>query len=267
MRRSPWGLRRLHLRNLPQSNARELPTAGLSGCRGIASPLDLLAMCNLYSVRTSRAALARKFGLSDNRMAAVPALPAIFPGHAAPIIKVGADGERELSLSSWGFILLREGYAPKRVTNARDDKLATKFWKDSFDTRRCLVPASSFCEPDGKTPAQWHWFALSGDEPRPLFAFPGLYRQWKGPIKRGGPNADLEVFSFVTTLPNALTRSIHPERSPALLLSEEAAHAWLTGTPSQALATIKTTDPGRLRIVQAGFDKEDLGAGASEESD
>src|SRR5262245_21853713 len=180
-------------------------------------------MCNLYSIRTSRAALARKFNLVDNRMAAFPALPAIFPGHTAPIIKVAADGERELSLSSWGFILLRENYAPKRVTNARDDKLATKFWKDSFEARRCLVPASSFCEPDGKTPSEWHWFALSGEAARPLFAFAGLYRQWKGPIKRGGPNLDLEVFSFVTTLPNDLTRRINPERSPALLLSEEAA--------------------------------------------
>ena len=79
-------------------------------------------MCNLYSIRTSRAALARKFMLSDNRMAAFEPLPAIFPGHMAPIIKQSADGERELVMRSWGFVLLRDGYAPKRVTNTRDDK-------------------------------------------------------------------------------------------------------------------------------------------------
>ena len=110
-------------------------------------------MCNLYSVRTSRAALARKFALSDNRMAAFEPLPAIFPGHKAPIIKQSADGERELVLRSWGFILLRDGYARKRVPNTRDDKVATKFWKDSFDKRRCLVPATAFCEPDEGKPA------------------------------------------------------------------------------------------------------------------
>src|SRR6478672_4934707 len=60
-------------------------------------------LCNLYSVRTSRGALARKFGLSDNRMAAFEPLPAIFPGHMAPIIKQSADGERELVMRSWGF--------------------------------------------------------------------------------------------------------------------------------------------------------------------
>lgn len=142
-------------------------------------------MCNLYSVKTSRKTLIEKFRLSDNRIAAFDPLSAIFPGHTAPIIKQTVDGDRELVLRSWGFILLRDGYAPKRVTNARDDKLDTKFWKDSFEKRRCLVPATSFCEPDEKKPAGWHWFALKdGKDQRPLFAFAGLYRQWRGPIKK-----------------------------------------------------------------------------------
>src|ERR1700741_5199516 len=94
--------------------------------------------------------------LSDNRMAAVDPLPAIFPGHMAPIIKQSEDGERELVMRSWGFILLRDGYAPKRVTHTRDDKATTKFWKDSFKKRRSLVPATAFCEPDEGKPARWH---------------------------------------------------------------------------------------------------------------
>ena len=215
-------------------------------------------MCNLYSVRTSRGALARKFGLSDNRMAAFEPLPAIFPGHMAPIIKQSADGERELVLRSWGFVLLRDGYAPKRVTNTRDDKVQTKFWKDSFEKRRCLVPATAFCEPDRAKPARWHWFALKADEPPPLFAFAGIYRQWKGPIKKAGPNVDIEVFSFMTTLPNTLTSTINHERSPALLTSEADYHTWLTGTPDEAFGLINASDPQRMHIVQSGFDKEDL---------
>jgi putative SOS response-associated peptidase YedK len=215
-------------------------------------------LCNLYSVRTSRGALARKFGLSDNRMAAFEPLPAIFPGHMAPIINQSVDGERELLMRSWGFVLLRDGYAPKRVTNTRDDKVQTKFWKDSFDKRRCLVPATAFCEPDEGKPARWHWFALSADEPRPLFAFAGIYRQWKGPIKKAGPNVDIEVFSFMTTLPNALTTTINHERSPALLTTEAEYDTWLTGTPAEAFGLIKASDPERMRIVQSGLDKEDL---------
>jgi putative SOS response-associated peptidase YedK len=215
-------------------------------------------MCNLYSVRTSRAALARKFMLSDNRMAAFEPLPAIFPGHLAPIIKQSADGERELVMRSWGFLLLRDGYAPKRVTNARDDRVHTKFWQDSFEKRRCLVPATAFCEPDEGKPARWHWFALKADEPRPLFAFPGIYRPWKGPIKKAGPNVAIEVFSFMTTLPNTLTSTINHERSPVLLTEENEFSTWLTGTPEQAFGLIRISDPEQMHIVQSGFDKEDL---------
>lgn len=215
-------------------------------------------MCNLYSIKTRRADLARKFHISDNRMTVFGALPAIFPGGMAPIIKQSVDGERELALRSWGFILLREGYAPKRVTNARDDKVQTKFWKNSFVERRCLVPATAFCEPDEGKPARWHWFALKGDGDRPLFAFAGIYRQWNGPIKKDGANVDIEVFSFMTTLPNTLTRTINHERSPVLLTEEAQFATWLTGTPEQACSLITASDPERMCIVQSGFEKKDL---------
>jgi putative SOS response-associated peptidase YedK len=215
-------------------------------------------MCNLYSIRTSRAALARRFMVSDNRMAAFDPLPAIFPGHMAPIIKQSADGERELVMRSWGFVLLRDGYAPKRVTNTRDDKVQTRFWKDSFESRRCLVPATAFCEPDEGKPAKWHWFALKAGEQRPLFAFPGIYRQWKGPIKKQGLNVDIEVFSFMTTLPNSLTSRINHERSPVLLTEEDEFSTWLTGTPMEAFGLIRSSDANSMHIVQSGLDKEDL---------
>ena len=57
-------------------------------------------MCNLYSIKTRSIDLARKFRLSDNRITMFDALPAIFPGHMAPIIKQSEDGARELVLRS-----------------------------------------------------------------------------------------------------------------------------------------------------------------------
>lgn len=218
-------------------------------------------MCNLYSVKTSRKTLMETFRLTDNRIAVFDALAAVFPGHMAPVVKATAEGDRELVLRSWGFVLLRDGYAPKRVTNARDDKLDSRFWADSFATRRCLVPATSFCEPDEGKPARWHWFALKdtvGDAgPRPLFAFAGLYHQWRGPIKKDGPNVDMEVFSFVTTLPNTLTQTINHERSPVLLTTPEACDVWLNGGPQAARAMIRTSDPAGMHIVQSGLEKMD----------
>ena len=62
----------------------------------------------------------------------------------------------------------------------------------------------------------------------------------------------------MTTLPNALTTTINHERSPVLLTTEEECRAWLTGTPADAFGVIKSSDPEQMRVVQSGFDKQDL---------
>ena len=62
----------------------------------------------------------------------------------------------------------------------------------------------------------------------------------------------------MTTLPNTLTETINHERSPVLFTEEEQFSTWLTGTPKEAFGLISTSDPERMRIVQSGFDKEDL---------
>ena len=134
-------------------------------------------MCNLYSLTRNVDAIRDLFRVPHNRAASFDPLPAIFPGHSAPVIRTASDGERELSMMSWGFVLPMPGKAPRRVTNIRDDKARSGFWRDSFEQRRCLVPASSFCEPDGGKPSRWHWFALKGDDERPLFAFAGVWRR------------------------------------------------------------------------------------------
>ena len=220
-------------------------------------------MCNLYSMTRAREAVLRLFRVGHNRAAAFEPRDAIFPGHTAPIVRIADDGERELTTMSWGFVLPQPGKAPRRVTNTRDDKvLVSRFWTPSFRERRCLVPASSFCEPhDGRTPATWHWFALAGDEPRPLFAFAGLWRHHKGPVKKDGPVVEIETFSFMTTVPNAATLSINHERSPVLLTSEAEWSAWLAGSDDEAMKLVAPIAGDSMRIVQDGFSKRDeLGA-------
>src|SRR5437762_2590385 len=105
-------------------------------------------MCNLYSVTAARQAMLRLFKVGDNRSVAFEPLTAIFPGHAAPVVRLAPDGERELVTMSWGFVRLQPGKAPRRVTNTRDDNLDSRFWRPSFHARRCLLPATSFCEPN-----------------------------------------------------------------------------------------------------------------------
>lgn len=98
----------------------------------------------------------------------------------------------------------------------------------------------------------------NGEHERELFAFPGIWQRWKGPVKKDGPNVEVDVYSFMTTTPNALTDSINHERMPVLLSKEDEFETWLSGTPSEAFQIARSFDPNAMRIVQSGFDKEDL---------
>ncbi|MEQ1718023.1 MAG: SOS response-associated peptidase family protein, partial [Hyphomicrobium sp.] len=121
------------------------------------------------------------------------------------------------------------------MTNVRDDKIrSSTFWKGSFEERRCLVPASSYCEPKGEKPAVWHWFAINGEDARPLFAFPGIWRTYTGPLKKDGENVSQTVYAFMTTEPNELTASINHERMPVVLSTEEQFDTWLNGNTKEA---------------------------------
>ena len=203
--------------------------------------------------------LARFFRVSHNRSVVFDPLPAIFPGHVAPVVRQNTDGEREVGLMSWGFVLLQKERAPRRVTNVRDDKIfESRLWRGSFEERRCLVPASSFCEPNGDVkPATWHWFGLRGGGERPLFAFPGIWRRYEGPVRKDGPKLDLEVYAFLTTTPNELVATINHERMPVLLTQEDELETWLSGAPPKALALAREYPSDQMRIVQAGFIKQD----------
>lgn len=215
-------------------------------------------MCNLYSMTRTPEAVRRLFRVGGNRAAVFEPKDAIFPGHAAPVVRLAGDGERELVLMSWGFVLPQQGKAPRRVTNFRDDRtLGSPFWRESFELRRCLVPASSFAEPREVTPATWHWFALSGDEARPIFAFAGIWRRWRGPVRKGGEPVDLDVFSFMTTTPNSLVATINHERMPVLLATDEARETWLRGGAGEAFALAREHPPEAMRIVQEGLEKRD----------
>jgi putative SOS response-associated peptidase YedK len=243
----------------------------------VLGTINFDAMCNLYSNTRSRQAIADLFRVSDNRAYAFEPMPAIFPRSVAPIVRLASDGERELVPATWGYPLIRKGYAPKPVTNVRDDTVLTSpFWRPSFEARRCLVPASSYCEPDSNSPAGWHWFALlngaapapagpdaqvgirRAEEERPLFAFPGIWKRYRGPMKKDGPDVEVDVYAFMTTAPNSLTATIMHDRMPVLLSEPAEWETWLTGSPDAAYGLVRTYDAERMRIVQSGAEKRDL---------
>ncbi len=218
-------------------------------------------MCNLYSLTTNVEAIRRLFKVQ--RIAPdignMEPLPGIFPGQNAPVIRDSEDGERELTVMHWGFVMPQKDRAPKDVTNARDDKIqSSPFWKSSFQERRCLIPASSFAEyhPTEKN-EKGHklvvWFGLDGDEPRPPFAFAGLWRHWRGNYRN--ELVEFDSYSIVTTKPNEVVKPIHPTRMPVILKPDDH-DTWLNGSAEDAIELARSYPAGEMRIVYQG-DKAD----------
>ena len=100
-------------------------------------------------------------------MGNMPLFPAIFPDQMAPIIRISADGNRELVMARWGMPGPHQfGGGP--ITNIRN--VGSPHWRGWLGKpNRCIVPGTSFCEyADTKPRKTPKWFAVT------LICFRGL---------------------------------------------------------------------------------------------
>jgi putative SOS response-associated peptidase YedK len=212
-------------------------------------------MCNLYSLTKGQAAVRDWFRTRHDRTGNLPLFPGIFPDQTAPIVRTGADGERELVMGRWGMPGPPQ-YSGVPVTNIRN--VSSPHWRGWLDKRnRCLVPASSFCEyADTKPRKTPIWFALGED--RPLFAFAGLWASWRG--ARGPKSAPIEgehqLFGFLTTEANAIVAPIHAKAMPVILTRPNEFDRWLEADTVDALLLQRPLPDDAIRIVAKG-EKED----------
>jgi putative SOS response-associated peptidase YedK len=182
-------------------------------------------MCNLYRMTQTTDEIARLFGAI-----AVPGAnfgEEVYPGYPGLVVASG-----EVRPMTWGFPLLRKGkqgqpLKPKPVTNAREDKLTTPFWKASFDARRCLIPVSAWAEAEGEAGRMTRtWYALPGGEP---FAVAGLWR----------PTAEWGLaYSMVMVDGSPQMAEVH-DRMPLILAPEDWAR-WTDGPADEALVLCRT---------------------------
>jgi putative SOS response-associated peptidase YedK len=212
-------------------------------------------MCNLYALTKGQAAILELARAMRDQTGNLPPMPGIFPDYAAPIVRTGTDGLRELAMARWGMpspaFALQGRKTDPGVTNIRNT--ASPHWRRWLSpAHRCLVPLTSFSEndkgPDGK--AVPVWFALTED--RPLAFFAGLWTTWTSvrKVKEGEVTADL--FGFLTTEANAEVGAIHPKAMPVILTRPEECEAWLTEPWGEAKALQQPLPDGALRIVARG---------------
>jgi putative SOS response-associated peptidase YedK len=149
----------------------------------------------------------------------------IAPTQQVPVIRATHSG-RVISSMRWGLIPSWASDLSSSQINARSETVLVKpAFKESFERRRCLIPADGFYEwrrrVNSKQP--FH-FGMTDDS---LFAFAGIWNRWMNP--GGTPIASCAI---LTTTPNQLVCDVH-DRMPAIL-GEQDYSEWLTASPAES---------------------------------
>jgi putative SOS response-associated peptidase YedK len=177
-------------------------------------------MCSRYSQSKSPAELAKRFKARQPKSNLQPRYN-IAPTQEAPVLRLAADGGREIALLRWGLVpSWAKEISGAPLINARAETLGEKAsFRQCFERRRCLVLSDGFYEwqKAGKDKLPWRFLRQDGE----AFAMAGLWDVWQ---PAAGPA--IESFAVVTTAANDLVRPVH-DRMPVIFPDEESADAWL----------------------------------------
>jgi putative SOS response-associated peptidase YedK len=189
-------------------------------------------MCNRYRLKGPASVIGAVLGIDELGEINLPP-DELFPKRPALVARQ-AGGQRIASVMSWGFPPPPAARGP--VTNVRN--LASPFWRSALSNpeRRCLIPASEFCEWEGETGKKIaRWFRVPS---QPVFAFAGVWR----PVEDGA------AFAMLTCEPNAVVAPVHPKAMPVILHREDY-ERWLTAPMVDALP-LAAPFPSQLMAIE-----------------
>jgi len=249
-------------------------------------------MCNLYSMSKGQQAIREFTRAMADTTGNLPSLPGIFPDYPAPIVRNTTAG-RELALVRWGMPSSRQALyeaASKRADKQRakggtvdfDQLLRMEPDKGTTNVRntisektgklnahwapwlgpdaRCVVPFTSFCEPNQATGSlEMTWFALGED--RPLAFFAGIWVPgWTSVRKIKEGEVTIDLFGFLTTKANAEVAAVHPKAMPVILRTQNEVETWMTAPTDEALRLQRPLPDGSLAIVARGQRNDPMAA-------
>jgi putative SOS response-associated peptidase YedK len=199
-------------------------------------------MCGRYGRRSDKQKIAEAFHVNAD-LDEIDFMPNndITPGTMQPVVFSNDEGERDIELMYWGFTF------PKRLTfNTRSDAiLKPGLWKNSFESRRCIVPADRFFEWKRlhKKNNPKYEITVPGRQP---FALAGIWSMWKN--KDGD---SLPTVSVITSEPNERMSDVH-DRQPVVLDPRDYAE-WLSTSdrPPVHLLRILPADEMKIELLEA----------------
>jgi len=249
-------------------------------------------MCNLYAMMKARAEVAALARAMTDRNNNQPPMPGIFPDYAAPIITHGEDGQRMMRDARWGMPSSKQ--ALFKAATERADKLRAKGTEFDFSEllkmepdkgttnvrnttsektgktnahwapwlgagNRCLVPFTSFAEPDQdhEKTRQNVWFAL--DDSRPLAFFAGIWTPHACVRMKSKGWEEIEAYGFLTTESAEPVKTYHSKAMPVILTEPAEWDLWMSDAPWTDVAQLQRPLPaGRLKIVARGGKGDDV---------
>ncbi len=179
----------------------------------------------------------------------------VYPDKPGVVIRQEGDGFAFTTMR-WGFPKVDEPRATwvtnaRHVVNAKGD--ASPYWAPwTGPEYRCLVPATSFFEPDQRTVGTGAFreveFARADGLP---FMFAGMWRPWTGirGAKKDPVEGEHELFTFLTTSPNAVVKPVHSKAMPVMLLTSADCETWLNEPIADAIALQKPLPEDLVTIL------------------
>ncbi len=170
----------------------------------------------------------------------------VYPDRLAPVVRMNV-GTLELTRGRWGLPTPQQFLAGKKtdrgVTNVRNAK--SPHWRRWLGPEfRCLVPFTTFAEPDplgGNA-----WFRPADD--RPCFFAGILVPGWRSVRKvKDGETTD-DLFAFLTTDANADVAPIHPKAMPVILDNPREWEQWLSAAWADTSALQRPLSSGVLTV-------------------
>ena len=240
-------------------------------------------MCNLYAMMRTRAEAATAAGAMRDRNNNQPPSPGIYPDYPAPIVLKGEDGQREMRDLRWGMPSSKQ--ALFQLASKRADKLRAKGTEFDFNellkmepdtgttnvrnttsektgktnthwapwlggANRCLIPFTSFSEPDQDFQGTRKpiWFALAEDYPLAFFAGIWTPHACVRKIKTGWE--EFEAFAFLTTDSVEPVLTYHKKATPVILTDPADMDLWLSDAPWDEVKQLQRSPAeGLLKIV------------------